>query len=63
MMVYTRPNIAFTLRKLSQYLKDLVEYYISVLKNLIRYLRSIITYYLKYTSYGNPLLVIYSNID
>jgi hypothetical protein len=62
-MVYTWLNITFILRKLSQYFKDPAEYYISVLKNLIRYLRLIITYYLKYTSYGNLLLVIYSNID
>jgi len=62
-MVYTRPNIAFALGKLSQYLKDPIEHHMSALKNLIRYLRSTITYYLKYTSYGNPLLVIYSNID
>jgi hypothetical protein len=62
-MVYTRPDIAFILRKLSQYLKDPIEHHMSALKNLIRYLRSIITHYLKYTSYGNPLLVMYSNVD
>jgi hypothetical protein len=62
-MVHTRPDIAFTLGKLSQHLKDPAEHHMSALKNLMRYLRSTITHRLKYTSYGNPLLVIHSNAD
>jgi len=62
-IVHTRPDIAFTLGKLSQHLKDPVEHHMSALKNLMRYLRSTITYRLKYTIHGNPLLVMHSDAD
>ncbi len=37
-MVYTRPDIAFALRRLSQYMQDLVEHYAQALKCLLYYL-------------------------
>jgi hypothetical protein len=37
-IVHTRPDIAFALRKLSQHLIDPIEHYIAALKNLIQYL-------------------------
>ena len=37
-MVFTRPDIVFAIGKLSQYLKDLAEYYTTGLKRLLRYI-------------------------
>ena len=39
-MVYTRPDIAFTLGRLSQFMKDPAERHMGALKKLLRYLRS-----------------------
>ena len=38
-MVFIRLNIAFAIRKLSQYLKELVECYRTSLKGLLRYIK------------------------
>jgi hypothetical protein len=62
-MVYTRPDIAFTLRKLSQHIKDPTNFYIEAVKNLIQYIRSIITHRIKYSKGINPTLSLYSDID
>ena len=40
--ILTRPDIAFALRRLSQYLSDLAKHYRQALKNLLRYIRSTI---------------------
>jgi hypothetical protein len=42
-MILTRPDIAFTLRKLSQYMSNLCERHRKALKKLLRYLNSTIT--------------------
>ncbi|KAF7570398.1 hypothetical protein PtrM4_104000 [Pyrenophora tritici-repentis] len=47
-MVLTRPDIAFTLGKLSQYMSDPAEHHGHALKNLLRYLRSTVTMKLRY---------------
>ncbi|KAF7569560.1 UBN2 multi-domain protein [Pyrenophora tritici-repentis] len=47
-MVLTRPDIAFTLGKLSQYMSDPAEHHGHALKNLLRYLRSTVTLKLRY---------------
>jgi hypothetical protein len=39
-IVYTRPNIAFLVRRLGQYIADPAEYYSHAIKGLLRYLRS-----------------------
>jgi hypothetical protein len=38
-IVFTRPDIVFAIGKLSQYFKELVEYYRTGLKGLFRYIR------------------------
>jgi hypothetical protein len=38
-MVFTQLDIAFAIKKLSQYLKELVKYYKTSLKGLLRYIR------------------------
>jgi hypothetical protein len=38
-MVFTRPDIIFAIRKLSQYFKEPVEYYRTGLRGLLRYIR------------------------
>jgi len=62
-MVYTRPDITFTLGKLSQYMKDPADFYIEAVKNLMRYIRSTITYRMKYSKGVNPTLSLYSDAD
>ena len=62
-MVYTRPDITFTLKKLSQYIKDPADFYIKAVKNLMRYIRSTITYRMKYNKGVNPILSLYSDTD
>jgi hypothetical protein len=60
-MIYTRFDIAFVLRRLSQYIQDPVEHYASALKRLLCYLRSTIK---PRISFGpNKKLVVYSNTD
>ena len=62
-MVYTRLDIAFTLRKLSQHIKDPADFYIEAIKNLIQYIRSTITHRIKYSKGVNPTLSLYSDAD
>ena len=62
-MVYIRLDIAFTLKKLSQYMKDPADFYIKAVKNLMRYIRSIITYRMKYNKGVNLILSLYLDTD
>lgn len=63
-MVLTRPDIAFTLGKLSQYMSDPAEHHGHAMKNLLRYLRSTVTMKLRYGPGGaHPQFVIYSDAD
>lgn len=39
-MIYTRPDIAFALGRLCQFMRDSAEYHMAALKKLLRYLRS-----------------------
>ena len=63
-MVLTRPDIAFTLGKLCQYMSDPVEHHGHALKSLLRYLRSTATMKLRYGPGGaHSKFVIYSDAD
>jgi hypothetical protein len=63
-MVLTRPDIAFTLGKLSQYMSDPAEHHGHALKNLLRYLRSTVTMKLRYGPGGaHSQFVVYSDAD
>jgi hypothetical protein len=63
-IVLTRPDIAFTLRKLSQYMSDPAEHHSHALKNLLRYLRSTVTMKLRYRPGGvHSQFVVYSDAD
>ncbi|KAI0993606.1 hypothetical protein K3495_g14578, partial [Podosphaera aphanis] len=62
-MVYTRPDIAFALGRLSQFMKDLAEHYMAALKKLLRYLRSTIGRRLRFGPGGESSLVVYSDAD
>jgi len=63
-MVLTRPDIAFTLGKLSQYMSDPAEHHGYALKNLLRYLRSTVSMKLRYGPGGaHSQFVIYSDAD
>jgi hypothetical protein len=43
-MVYTRPDIAFALGRLSQYMQDPAEQHARGVKGLMRYLRSTVSF-------------------
>ena len=60
-MVYTRPDIAFALGRLSQYNQDPTELHAQGLKRLMRYLRSTIKNRISFGPKGN--LVVYSDAD
>ena len=60
-MVYTCPDIAFALRRLSQYMQDLAEHYAQALKRLLRYLRFTIKFRISFRPAGK--LVVYSDTD
>lgn len=63
-IVLTRLDIAFTLRKLSQYISDLAEHYSYALKNLLQYLRLTVTIKLRYElERAYSRFVIYSNAN
>jgi hypothetical protein len=63
-MVLTRPDIAFILRKLSQYMSDPAEHHGYALKNLLQYLRSTVTMKLRYGLGGaHSQFVVYSDAD
>jgi hypothetical protein len=62
-MVYTRPDIAFTLGKLSQHIKDPADFHMEAVKNLMQYIRSTITHRIKYSKGVNPTLSLHSDAD
>jgi hypothetical protein len=63
-MIFTRPDIAFTIGKLSQYMSDPAEHHGHALKNLLRYLRSTVTMKLRYGPGGeHSQFVVYSDAD
>ena len=63
-MIFIRPDIAFILGKLSQFISDLAKHHGHVLKSLFRYLKSTIKTRIRYRLGGvYRHFVIYSNID
>ncbi len=62
-MVYTRPDIAFVLGKLSQHMANPAEHHMTAVKNLMRYLCSTISHRIKYSYEGSLQLVLYSDAD
>ena len=61
--IHTRSNIAFSLRRLSQYLSDSTTYHWHALKSLIRYVRSIVDLDITYESSENIVLNEYFDFD
>jgi hypothetical protein len=63
-IVFTRPDIAFVLGKLSQFMSDLEKHHGQALKNLLRYLKSTIMQKLHFGPGGAyDHMVIYSDAD
>lgn len=62
-MVYTRPDIAFAIGRLSQFMKDPAVHHWRALKTLMRYLRSTYSLRLRFGPGGNSTLVVYSDAD
>ena len=62
-MIHTRPDIAFALSRLSQFLADPAEHHGQALKGLLRYVRSTINLGITYGSSGSQGLVAYSDSD
>ena len=63
-MVFTRPDIAFVIGKLSQYISDPAKHHGHSAKNLMRYLKSTIKQRLRYSPGGaHNHLVVYSDSD
>ncbi|RFU24803.1 hypothetical protein B7463_g11531, partial [Scytalidium lignicola] len=63
-MIFTRPDIAFVIGKLSQFISDPVKHHGHALKNLMRYLRSTIKLRLRYSPGGvYKHFVVYSDAD
>src|SRR6266487_1526398 len=60
-MVYTRPDIAFALGRLSQYIQDPPEHHARALKRLLHYLRFTIKFRISFGPTGK--LVVYSDAD
>ncbi len=61
--IHTRPDIAFALNRLSQYLSDSAEHHGHALKKLMRYVRSTIDLGITYGVSGSMELVGYSDSD
>ena len=59
--ILTRPDIAFALRRLSQYLSDLAKYYRQALKNLLRYIRLTIDKGLVFSASGSQIITGFSD--
>nr|CAD1833555.1 unnamed protein product [Ananas comosus var. bracteatus] len=59
----TRPDIAFTVNKLSQFMHQLSALHWIAVKRILRYLKSTINYGLHLKCYSNLLLHAYSNAD
>ncbi|KHJ32504.1 putative effector [Erysiphe necator] len=62
-MVYTRPDIAFALGRLSQYMKEPTKKHGYALKKLMRYLRYTVDYRLRFSPKETVTLVVYSDAD
>lgn len=62
-MVYTRPDLAFPLGRLSQYMRDPAEHHNQALKKLMRYIRSTVNLRLRFGPGGDQSLVVYSDAD
>ena len=60
---YIRPDIAFALGRLSQYLSDPAEHHGRALKSLLRYVRLTVNLGLVFGNSGSSYLVSYSNSD
>lgn len=61
--IHTRPDIAFALGRLSQYLNDPAEHHGQALKRLLRYVRSTIDKGIEYRASESPIIVGYSDSD
>jgi len=61
--IHTRPDIAFAVGRLSQYLSDPAKHHGQALKSLLKYLRSTIDKGIVYGSSGSSNLVGYSDSD
>ena len=61
--ILTRPDIAFALGRLSQYLSDPVKHYRQALKNLLRYIRSTINEGLVFGASGSQTITGFSDSD
>jgi hypothetical protein len=61
-MTTTRPDIAFAINKLAQYMSDPTDYHQSTVKHLIRYLRSTKDMEIRYKP-ENPNLIGYTDAD
>lgn len=61
--VLTRPDLAFPIGQLSQYLSDPAEHHGQALKGLLRYLRSTADLGIVYKDSGSPNLIGYSDSD
>jgi len=62
-MVFTQLDITFATKKLSQYLKELVECHRTSLKGLLRYIRWIINSQIRYRLSAKGRLILYLDID
>ncbi|KAI1005177.1 hypothetical protein K3495_g3040 [Podosphaera aphanis] len=63
-MIYTRPDIAFVVGKLSQFMSDPAKHHGPALKNLLRYLRSTMKQKLRFgPGRAREYLTIYSDAD
>ena len=60
-MIIIRPDITFTIRKLSSFSNNLSKKYLRVLKKVLRYLRSNPSLGIIYTREGSRYLTRYSN--
>jgi hypothetical protein len=62
-MIYTRPDIAFTTGRLSQFLKALVQRHLGGVKELFRYISSTISQRIRYSPSINRDLILYTDTD
>jgi hypothetical protein len=62
-MVFSRPDIAFAIGKLSQYLKEPVEHHGTGLKGLLRYIGGTIGLRIRYGPSARSRLTLYSDAD
>ena len=63
-IIFIRPDIAFILRKLSQFISDPAKHHGHVLKSLFRYLKSTIKIRIRYRLGGvYKHFIVYSNTD